>query len=753
MNLLKLNRREFLTLTGVASSGLLLGCNSTLSSSPSSSDVAKFGKNNDPQTLNLFVSIRPDNTVDIINHRSEMGQGSKTGIAQIIADELEANWQNVNVIQGLGDKAYGSQNTDASSSIRGFYTKMRQVGALARTMLEQAAADYWQVSLADVSAKNSRVRNKQTGAELAYGDLAELATKQAVPDVKTLTFKKPKDFNFINKPVPIVDLHDISVGNTTYGIDVEFPDLVVAVIARCPVLHGQVKSFDDSAARKIPGVVDVIQMSATTKPVLFNPVSGVAVLATNTWAAIKGREALNIDWDLGENAGYASNQAMQAMAKRVTQPAKRVAHKGDVTEGFKKAKQVIEAQYSVPFEVHAPMEPPASTAWVQGDQCEIWAATQNPQAVMKHVSKLLSTTEDKVKVNVTLLGGGFGRKAKADFALEAAFLSKQSGRPVKVVWTREDDIQSGYFHAGTAQYMKAGLDDKQKIVAWLQRTVIPTIGSTFNAKAFAPQNFELSMGFNDLPFDIETLQSEATGAETPVRIGWMRSVLNIPHAFALHSFIDELAHSQKMKTPDFLRLAYGKNRQVNPFNDFNFKKYGNYSEKFKKHPILTARFKGVLDKLTTLVDFNAELPAGQGWGLAIHRSFVSYVGVATKVEVKNGRLNVLDMQCVVDCGVAVNPDRVQSQMEGAMIFGLSLTLSGRIDIQKGAVVQSNFHDYPLLRMNQCPTMNVNIIKSNHYPGGVGEPGVPPVAPSITNAIFAATGQRYRDLPLKDYLNV
>ncbi|AWB65135.1 xanthine dehydrogenase family protein molybdopterin-binding subunit [Saccharobesus litoralis] len=748
MNTFILNRRDFLTLTGISGTGLLLGC--TASIDPQTPIVPL---DTTPQSLNLFVAIRPDNTVDIVNHRSEMGQGAKTGVIQMIAEELEADWDKINVIQGLGNRDYGSQNTDASSSVRKFYTKLRQVGASARTMLEQAAANYWQIELSQVKAQNHRVTNQINGNSLSFGDLAELAAKQAIPDAKSLTYKKTKAFKLIKQSIPIVDLQDMTSGNTTYGIDVELPDLLIAVIARCPVLHGKVVSFDATATKQIPGVVDVIQMPQTANPVLFKPVSGVAVLATNTWAAKKGRDALKIKWDLGSNKNYNSDKALNEMLDRAKQNAKITAFKGDIKQGFSQAKTIIEAQYQVPFEAHTPMEPPAATAYVQQDNCEIWAATQNPQAVMKHVSALLGIKQNQVKANVTLLGGGFGRKAKADFAVEAAYLSQQSAKPVKVVWTREDDIQAGYFHAGSAQYIKAGVDNNQQITAWLQRTVIPTIGSTFNAKAFDPQNFELSMGFNDLPYDVQNLQSEATGAPVPARIGWMRSVCNIQHAFAIHSFIDELAHAQGIAPNQFLRQAYGQDRQVNPFNDFNFKKYGNYSEKFKKHPILTSRYKGVLDKLEHLVDFAQPLASGQGWGLAIHRSFVSYVGVATKVEIKNNRLRVLDCKVVVDCGIAVNPDRVKAQMEGAIAYGLTIALQAKIDFKQGAVKQSNFHDYPPLRINQCPKIEVVIIESDHAPGGVGEPGVPPVAPSVTNAIFAATGKRYRKLPLNQYFSV
>ncbi|EWH08790.1 twin-arginine translocation pathway signal protein [Catenovulum agarivorans DS-2] len=748
MNTFKLDRREFLTLTGVAGGGLLLGC-----SSSSNSSQAMFVKNNQAHKLNIFVSVRPDNRVDIINHRSEMGQGAKTGVIQMIADELDVDWEKINVVQGLGDKAYGSQNTDGSTSVRKFYSKLREIGASARTMLEQAAAEYWQVDVSQVQAKQHKVFNLTNGNSLNYGDLAELAAKQPIPNVAKLTFKSKEQFKYITKPVPIVDLHDMTTGKATYGIDVELDGLLVASIERCPVLYGKVKSFDASGAKAIPGVVDVINMPETVKPVVFSAGSGVAVIATNTWAANQGRKALKIEWDLGENKDFDSEQAFADMASKAQNPAKRSAEKGDITAGFAKAEQILEATYKVPFLAHAPMEPPAAAALVTDTSCEIWAATQNPQAVMDNVAGMVGLKPEQIKVNVTLLGGGFGRKSKADFVCEAVYLSKKLGKPVKVVWTREDDLKMGYFHAGATAFIKAGVDKHANITAWQQRSVMPSIKTTFAPSTDDLLDVELSLGFNDIPFQLESLQGESSGYVNPVRIGWLRSVSNIPHAFALHSFVDELAHANNIPTHKYLRQLYAEDRLIDPITDYGFKGYKNYDESLQRHPISTQRFKAVLDKLEQTVNFDEALPAGQGWGLAIHRSFVSYVGVASKVEVKDGKLTVLAMHSVIDCGVAVNPDRVESQLEGAMIFGLSLALMGRIDIKQGAVSQSNFHDYPVLRMQQCPELSVAIIQSDAYPGGVGEPGVPPVAPSLVNAIFTATGKRYRELPINQYLTV
>ncbi|MCI2283086.1 molybdopterin-dependent oxidoreductase [Colwellia sp. MSW7] len=752
MNTSKLSRREFLSYAGITTSGLLLGC-STITSTPPT--LPKFVEiiDNTPQRLNIFVAIKPDNTVEIVSHRAEMGQGSKTGIPQIIADELEANWANVKVIQGLGDKGYGDQNTDGSTSIRKFYDKLREMGASARTMLEQAAADYWNVSLDTVYAKDNYIVNKNTGGMLSFGDLAELASKKPLPAVESLKYKTAADFNYIGKPIPIVDLNDMVTGKTIYGIDVELPNLLIASIERCPVLHGTVKSFDATQALKIPGVVDVIEMPVTPETVLYFPLSGVAVLAINTWAALQGRKALSIAWELGKNKTHNSKVTFDQFKSRLKNAPETVAKKGDVAKGFSASGNVIEAEYLVPYLAHTPMEPPMATAWFHDDLCEVWACVQNPQAVMEQGAAMTKLDAAKFKVHTTLLGGGFGRKSKTDFANEAIYLADKTKRPVKVVWSREDDIRSSYYHAGSVQRMKAGIDYSGKIISWQQQTVYPSIASTFNSKANSPQDFELSLGFGDLPYDIDNVLMQKATAEAPVRIGWMRSVCNIQHAFALNCFIDELAHVANVPTADFIINSLGKDRNINHKETYGFA-FSNYGETLEKHPYSVDRYKNVLNTLTANAPIKETLPKGQGWGVAVHRSFVSYVAVATKVEVLNNKLTVKEIHCAIDCGLGINPDRIKAQMEGAMIFGTSIALMGNIDIKDGVIVQSNFHDYPVTRMNQAPDIIVHLAyDKNKDPGGVGEPGVPPVAPSIANAVFAATGKRYRELPLNQYFTV
>ncbi|MGJ8680200.1 molybdopterin cofactor-binding domain-containing protein [Paraglaciecola sp.] len=743
-SLQSVSRRNFLKYTGVASSGLILGA-------VVPSHLAWAENNHDSNTLNLFVSIEKDNTVNIVCHRSEMGQGIRTSIPQIVAEELCADWSKVNVVQGLANSAYGSQNTDGSRSIRNFYSAMRQMGAAARTMLEGAGAKFWQASIKDVYAENGYIINKVSGQKLSFGYLADLASEQPSPDVKSLSFKKPENFKIIGQPIPIVDLPKIVNGTTEFGQDVLLDDMVFASIERCPVIGGKVKSVNKSAALKIPGVVDVIVMPEQSFPVVFKPLNGVAVIAKNTWSALKGRKALEIDWELGENQSHNSEEYLEELSKNIVTKGKVVRHTGDAYKAIKESKQTVSASYTVPYLVHAPMEPPAATAVVTQEGCEVWACTQAPQGVQQTVAQALGLKQEQVKVNITLLGGGFGRKSKHDFSVEAAILAKQTGNPVKVVWSREDDIQSGYYHAISAQHYEAGLTESNQVSAWIQRSAFPSIIWTFNDKVTEPSDMELSLGFGDMPFTIDNLSCEKHQAPAHLRIGWIRSVSNIQHGFALGSFVDELALVSGKSTQQTWLDLLGEDKLLDvKAQGFDYK---NYDMPIEDYPIDTSRLKNVLNLVVEKSNANQTTAENEAWGISVHRSFLSYVAVATKVRVFNDKVKVLEMYNVIDAGRIINPDRVKSQMEGAMIFGLSIALMGQIDVKEGAVVQSNYHDYPMLRMHQSPEIYSYIVESDELAAGVGEPGVPPVAASVCNAIFRACGKRIRDLPINKHLKV
>ena len=742
----KISRRRFLALTGISASGMVL-----MGSLPGS---ALAGVLDMPQggTLNLFVSVKADGVVEIIAHRSEMGTGIRTSLPQIVADEMEADWSRVKVIQGLANADYGSQNTDGSRSVRDFYHIMRQMGAAARASLEQAAATRWSAKISDVTASNHQIIHRD-GRRLDFGELATEAAELPLPNMSQLSLKNPADFSYIGKDIPVVDLQDMCTGNTTYGIDVRIPGMLFASIERTPVLQGKVLSFDKDAALKVPGVVDVIKIEGQPLPSRFNALEGVAVLANDSYSAMKAREKLNISWEGGIHATHNSGAYLNELAEKVSAGAGKVAReRGDTDAALGKADKIVEATYLAPYLAHAPMEPPVATAYIHGGICEIWACTQTPQKTQQTVAALLGLDDKLVKVHVTLLGGGFGRKSKPDFSVEAALLARETGRPVQVTWTREDDIRHDYFHSCSAQYYKGGLDDRGELTAWLAREATPPISSIFQAGANIQNDGSLSQSFGSIPFAVANLRLESHEADAHVRIGWMRSVFNIPYVFGIGSFMDELAHVAGKDPRDFWLETIGADRELD-FADEGFK-FSNYGRSLADYPYETRRLKGVISQLTDTLPWGKSLPEGQGWGLCAARSFLSYVAIATRVEVKDGRLKVMEMHCMIDAGTVVNPDRVHAQMEGAMIFGLSLALMGQIEFKEGAPVQSNFHDYPVARLNQVPNIvKTHILPSDAAPSGVGEPGVPPVAPSIGNAIFAATGQRIREFPFNKYFSV
>lgn len=747
------SRRSFLA--GLSAGSLVLMAKVTSGRQVAIADAAK----SDAEVFNpdLFVSIAPDGTVHITAHRSEMGTGIRTGLPRVVADELEADWDRVVIQQAIGDKRLGDQNTDGSNSIRFFFTRMREAGATARTMLEQAAAKKWNVSADECHAESHRVTHAKSNRSAGYGELVEVARTLEVPDPGQLKMKPPEKWKYIGKDAPITDMDDILTGKAVYGIDARLENQLFAVVARPAVVGGKVKSVDDSKAKAVPGVVSVVQIPAFKDAPHFKPLGGIAVCATSTWAAIKGRDALVIEWDDGPNADYDTDEFAEVLAAAANKPAKSIRSEGDAPAQIEKSNDVHKADYSAPHLSHAPMETPCAAADVKTDaagkvtSCVVTAATQNPQAVQQAVGPAMEMKNEDVIVHVTLLGAGFGRKSKPDYCVEAAMLSRKLGRPVHVTWTREDDIQHDYYHTISHVHVEAAVGENGLPTAWMQRMAYPTILSTFNATATFPAPFELEMGGQDVPYSVPNIRIEAADVKAHTRIGWLRSVTHIFQNFAVSSFADELAHKAKRDSFEFLMELLGDDRKI----DLKAAGLANRGASAEEYPYDISRLKHVTRRAAEMADWKnraGRMPKGRGLGIACCRAFLGYMAHVIEVDVaKDGTVTIPKIWAVIDAGIIVSPDRVRSQVEGAAIMAATQALYGKVTFKNGRVQESNFDSYRMCTMDDAPPeINVEIVKSDAPPAGVGETPVPSFAPALCNAIFAATGKRVRDMPLSGH---
>jgi len=697
-------------------------------------------------TPSLFISIETDGAIKLTCHRSEMGQQVWTSIGQILADELEADWDRVEIVQAIGHPKYGSQNTDGSRSIRRNLHRLRVAGAAMRTMLERAAAERWRVDASQCRGVQNVVTGPD-GRELSYGALAEAASALPVPGEEEIRLKSRDEWRYIGKPVASLTVPKIVKGEGTFGMDVQLPDMLIAVIARPPQVFGKLRSFDAAKAMQVPGVVQTVEMPALEPPAGFKPLGGVAVVARDTWAAMQGAQALETEWEAGPNADYDSDAFEKAMMETAREKGEVRRKRGDVYSALDQAEKRVTADYYIPHLSQSPMEPPAATARWDGDKVECWACVQAPQAARSQVAQATGVPEENVTINVTWLGGAFGRKSKPDFVVEAALIAREVGRPVKVAWSREDDIKHGYFHSVSAQHMEGGLDGTGRCTAFLHRTVFPPIPSTFQAGVETPSWGELRLGATDNPFAVPNLQLETGDAPAKVRIGWLRSVSNIYHAFAIQSFADELAHAAGRDPKDHLLELIGPPRRVDPRDEGA--QYDNYGDPMDEYPIDTGRLANVVESAAEMAGWGRSLPEGRGLGIAAHRSFLTYAATVIEVEVDGeGRLRIPKVWSVLDAGTVVNTRHTAAQIEGGTLYGLSNALYGEITAKDGVIQQGNFPAWRIMRIDEAPReIQTHIVESDAPPGGVGEPPTPPAAPALTNAIFAATGVRLRRLPI------
>jgi isoquinoline 1-oxidoreductase beta subunit len=663
---------------------------------------------------NQWLKIDRDGIVTITNSVPEMGQGSLTTMPMIIADELDADWGKIKVEQAPANpKLYanpvtGAQAYGGSRGVRDHLQMWRKAGAAARQMLKQAAAQEWGVKIEEVETEPGVVIHKSSGRRLAYGQLVDKASQLPVPQDPKL--KTRAEFRYIGKGQPRLDTREKANGSAIYGIDVNVPGMLIASIERCPVFGGKVQSFDATATKAVPGVKQVFQVT-----------NGVAVVADSFWSAVQGRKALMVTWDEGPIAQVSSPQMAREYAALAAQPGQEARKEGDAQKVIAAGGKTLEAVYQVPFLEHACMEPMNTTAHVTADRCEIWSPTQNPGGTQATGARISGLPPEKVEVHTTLLGGGFGRRGEQDFVIDAVETAKAAGVPVKVMWTREDDIRHGFYRPATYNLFRAAVDAQGAPTAWWVRVVGPGIliqkgraqAGTIDAAAVeAVRNF---------PYDIPNVLVEWTNKDYGVPIGFWRSVGPSQNAYIVESFIDEMAHLAGKDPFEYRRALLGKN----------------------------PRHKAVLELAAAKASWGAPLPAGRARGIAVAFSYGSYVAHVAEVSVApDGKVRVHKLTAAIDCGLAVNPDQIKAQMEGGAVYALTAVYYGQITIDRGRVQQSNFNDYPLLRINEAPVVEVHVVDSNEAPGGLGEPGVPTVAPSVCNAIFALTGKRIRSLPIQ-----
>jgi isoquinoline 1-oxidoreductase beta subunit len=690
-----INRREFVELTGAAAAGLLLACR------VGRSEVARAAGD-----LDAWIHVGTDNWVTLTISESEMGQGVLTSLSQILADELDADWSTVRAVAAPADRAkYGQQSTGGSTSVRLDYDTLRKAGAGARQMLIGAAAAMWSVPAGECRTEPGVVLHDGSGRRATYGELADQASARPIPRDPPL--KDPKDFRLIGKPVKRLDTHAKVTGTAVFGIDVRQPDMLIAVIAHPPVFGGAVQQFDATRAKQVPGVRDVVEVP-----------TGVAVVADNLWAARNGRAALDVQWD-DKGWGTLSSAKIREMLVELCPKGAVARNEGDATAAFAGAAKQVTAVYETPYLAHATMEPMTCVAHVGPDGCDIRVGTQAPTSTQDDAARITGLKAEQVSVQVEYLGGGFGRRSHTDFVMDAVYIAKAVGQPVKLIWMREDDMRAGRYRPVTYNELSAGLDADGWPVAWIHRIAGASIMAQFGPLKDGVDDSSVE-GAANLPYRVQNLHVTYAKPDLPITTWWWRSVGSSQNAYVTECFLDEVARAAGKDPLEFRRhLLDGQPRLLR-----------------------------VLDTAAQHAGWGRPLPAGHAMGIAVHACFGSFVAQAAEVSLRSDRApRVHRVVCAVDCGSVVNPDTIAAQMESGIIFGLSAALYGEITIENGGAVQSNFNNYPIVRMGEAPAIETHIVTSDDPLGGIGEPGTPPIAPAVCNAILALTGKPVRRLPI------